>query len=215
MLPKEGLSEALVDPAVATLRQRGAEVRLGSRIAALVIEDGRVAALRGPEGTIAVGPGDAVLLAAPPWVAADLLPGLSAPDAFEAILNIHFRHAADPHGPLARAGFIGLTSGLAEWLFMKPGHVSVTISAANGRVDDSAHAIASAVWPDVADALGLDAAMKSVMPPYRVVKESARLSPPRPSRTGAGRPRARPWPPTWRWPGTGRIPACRPRSRGR
>ena len=74
-------------------------------------------------------------------------------------------------GPLAKAGFIGLISGTAEWLFMKPGHVSVTISAANGRVDDSARAIASAVWPDVADALGLDESLKAAMPPYRVVKE--------------------------------------------
>lgn len=171
MLPREGLSEALVDPAIATLRGRGAEVRLGSRIGALVIEHGRITALRGPDGVVAVDPGDAVLLATPPWVAADLLPGLVAPDAFEAILNIHYLHAADPHGPLADAGFIGLIHGTAEWLFMKPGHVSVTISAANGRVNDSAHAIAVAVWPDVVEALGLDEGMKAAMPPYRVVKE--------------------------------------------
>ena len=41
--------------------------------------------------------------------AADILPGLVAPDAFEAILNVHFLHAAEPDGPLAEAGFIGLT----------------------------------------------------------------------------------------------------------
>ncbi len=171
MLPREGLSEALVDPAVATLRGRGTEVRLGSRINALVIEGARIAALRGPDGTIPVDPGDAVVLAAPPWAAASLLSGLVAPEAFEAILNIHYRHAADPHGPLANVDFIGLIHGTAEWLFIKPGHVSVTISAANGRVDDSAHAIATAVWPDVADALGLDASLKAAMPPCRVVKE--------------------------------------------
>lgn len=171
MLPREGLSEALIDPAVATLRQRGAELRLGSRIGGLVIEGGRITGLQGPEGTSAIAFGDAVLLAVPPWVALGLLPGLVAPDAFEAILNIHYRHVADPRGPLAEAGFIGLISGLAEWLFIKPGHVSVTISAANGRVDESARAIALAVWPNVADALGLDASVQAAMPPYRVVKE--------------------------------------------
>ncbi len=54
---------------------------------------------------------------------------------------------------------------------MKPGHVSVTISAANAMVDDTPMAIAERVWPEVADALGLGAVAKEKMPPYRVVKE--------------------------------------------
>ena len=171
MLPKEGLSEGLVHPAIATLHARGAEVRLNSRIAELTIEGGRITALRGPDGPIALGPEDAVVLAVPPWIAADLLPGLVAPDAFEAILNIHYRYTADPDGPLGEAGFIGLTSGTAEWLFMKPGHVSVTISAANNMVDDAARAIATLVWPNVVDALGLPASVKETLPAFRVVKE--------------------------------------------
>ena len=171
MLPKDGLSEALVDPAIATLRARGAEIRFNNRIAEVSIERGRVAALRGPNGAIALGSADAVVLAVPARVAAELLPRLVTPDAFEAILNIHFRYKADPEGPLGEAGFIGLTSGTAEWVFMKPAHVSVTISAANRMVDDSARAIASLVWPNVVDALGLEAALKDEMPAYRVVKE--------------------------------------------
>jgi hydroxysqualene dehydroxylase len=171
MLPKEGLSEALVDPAIVTLQARGAEIRFNSRIAELSIKHGRVIALRGPNGSAVLAPDDAVVLAVPPWIAAELLPGLITPDGFEAILNIHFHHAADPEGPLGEAGFIGMTSGTAEWLFRKPSHVSVTISAANSRVDESARAIAEAVWPNVVDALGLNAALKGTMPPYRVVKE--------------------------------------------
>jgi squalene-associated FAD-dependent desaturase len=171
MLPKDGLSEALIDPAIATLRARGAEVRCNSRISGLTIDGGKVTALRGPEGPIPLDQDDAVVLAAPPWVASDLLPGLVVPEAFEAILNIHYQHEADPSGPLKQAGFIGLTSGTGEWLFMKRGHVSVTISAANNMVGDAAPAIASLVWPNVVDALGLHARAKDAMPPYRVVKE--------------------------------------------
>ena len=85
------------------------------------------------------------------------------PGEFQAILNIHFRVDADP-GP---AGFIGLIGGTAEWVFVKRGHVSVTISAANRMVDQGADAIAAAVWPDVRAALGL----KGPLPPWRVVKE--------------------------------------------
>lgn len=171
MLPKEGLSELLVDPAIATLRSRGAEIRFNHRISSLSIDGGRVTGLAGPNGSIDLGPSDAVVLAVPPWIAAELLPGLVAPEAFELILNIHFRHAADPEGPLGEAGFIGLISGTAEWVFMKPGHVSVTISAANRMMDNSAREIALAVWPNVVDALGLDSDLKHDLPPYRVVKE--------------------------------------------
>ncbi len=102
ILPAEGLSEAMVDPAVATLRQRGAEVRCSSRIAELTLSDRRVTALRGSDGPIPLGPEDAVVLAVPPWVATGLLPGLTAPDAFEAILNIHYRHEAAPDGTAGR-----------------------------------------------------------------------------------------------------------------
>ncbi|HET8997112.1 MAG TPA: FAD-dependent oxidoreductase, partial [Acetobacteraceae bacterium] len=118
--PRQGLSETLVDPAIAWLRARGGEVRFGHRIAGLDVEAGRVTALLAPEGRLPV---DAVVLAVPPWVATGLLPGLTAPDAFEAILNIHFGVPADP----GEAGFIGLIGGTAEWVFVKPGHVSVTV----------------------------------------------------------------------------------------
>jgi len=171
MLPKEGLSEALIDPAVATLQARGAVIRFNHRIAGLTIDGGRVAALRGPAETIPLEPGDSVVLAVPPWIATDLLPGLVAPDSFESILNIHFQHQAEPKGRLAEAGFIGLIGGTAEWVFLKQGHVSVTISAANHMVDEPAETIALAVWPNVVDALGLKPALKDDMPPWRVVKE--------------------------------------------
>jgi squalene-associated FAD-dependent desaturase len=168
-LPKQGLSEALVDPAVATLTARGAAVRFNSRIAAITIEGGRVTALRGPDGAIALAPDDAVVLAVPPWVAADLLPGLVAPNVFEAILNLHYRYTADPDGPLAAAGFIGLTSSTAEWVFLKRDHVSVTISAANNLVDEQARVLADLVWANVRDALELRSDRGT--PPFRVVKE--------------------------------------------
>ena len=87
----------------------------------------------------------------PPWVATGLLPSLTAPDAFEAILNIHFAVPADP----GEAGFVGVIGGTAEWVFVKQGHVSVTVSAANRLVDRPADSIAALVWPDVRQVLGL------------------------------------------------------------
>jgi len=165
--PRDSLAASLIDPAVAALRARGAELRFSRRVGALAIEADRVIALHVPDGTVALGRDDAVILAVPPWIATALLTGLTAPVAFEAILNIHFRIDADP-GP---AGFIGLVGGIAEWVFVKPGHVSVTISAANRMVDRPAESIAAAVWPDVRAALRLPLTAPGAMPPWRVVKE--------------------------------------------
>jgi uncharacterized protein with NAD-binding domain and iron-sulfur cluster len=57
--------------------------------------------------------------------------------------------------------------GVAEWVFVKPGIVSVTISAANRLIELPAEEIAALVWPDVRAACDLAGAM----PPWRVVKE--------------------------------------------
>jgi hypothetical protein len=86
-------------------------------------------------------------------------------------VNVHFKMEADPDGPAGEAGFVGVLEGVAEWVFVKPGHVSVTISAANALVDDPARALAIAVWPNVCAALDLPYDPDEPMPPYRVVKE--------------------------------------------
>jgi len=157
--PAEGLSETLIDPALAFLAARGATVRFGSRIGAIECEADRVTRL-GPQP---IGPDEAVVLAVPPTVATALLPGLQAPDQFESILNVHFRIDADR----GEAGFIGLIGGTAEWVFVKPGVVSTTTSAANRLVDTPSAVLAEHVWRDVRAALRLP----EPMPPWRVVKE--------------------------------------------
>jgi squalene-associated FAD-dependent desaturase len=165
--PRHGLSDSLVDPAVKRLRAAGASVFFGRRISGLQAEGGRVVALDTPDGVIRLDAGSAVVLAVPPWVAVDLLSELQAPNAFESILNIHFRFADKVEVPWGQAGFMGLIGGTAEWVFVKSDIVSVTISAANRMVDQPADAIAAAVWPDVAVACGFSGAM----PRWRVVKE--------------------------------------------
>jgi hypothetical protein len=161
--PKEGLSESFIDPAVAHLEEAGAELRLGHRIASLGVENGRAVRLGGPDGPIPVEEDAAVILAVPPAVATGLLPEIVAPDAYEAILNLHFRMEAHP----GEAGFIGLIGGLAEWVFIKPGVVSVTISAANRLLDEPAEALAARIWQEVCQALGIVAEV----PPWRLIRE--------------------------------------------
>jgi squalene-associated FAD-dependent desaturase len=163
LFPGRGLSESFVDPALAALRQANADIHLGHRIASLTTDGLRVRALAGPEGPRLLGPCDTVILAVPAPVAASLLPGLEVPDEHQAIVNLHYRIEADP----GEAGMWGLVGGTAEWVFVKPGVVSVTISAANRLVDRTAEDLALAIWPDVRQTLNLPQAL----PPWRVVKE--------------------------------------------
>ena len=170
-MPKEGLSEALIDPAVETLRTRGVDVLFNRRVTGFEIADGRVASLVTADGTVVLEPDDRVVLAVPPWIASELLPDLTVPNAFESILNIHYKIVAPVTGDKAEAGFVGLINGIAEWVFVKSDHVSVTISAANKVIDQAAVDLAVIVWRDVATALELPPSLSNEIPKFRVIKE--------------------------------------------
>ncbi len=171
LFPREGLSETFIDPALAALRDAGAEILLGHRINSLTTDASRVRALSGPAGPRLLGPRDQVIIATPAPVAAQLLPGLEVPDEHQAIVNLHYKLDAEP----GEAGLWGLIGGTAEWVFVKPGIVSVTISAANRLVDRTADDLAATVWPEVHRTLAQPGAApwnkSQPIPSYRVVKE--------------------------------------------
>ena len=171
LYPRVGLSETFIDPALAWLAARGGALHSGRRVTSLRTTASGVEGFETTEGAVALAPGDAVVLAVPAWVATGLLPWLRAPDQFEAIINLHYLVDAPVGGAVGgaagEAGFLGLIGGTAEWIFIKPGVVSITISAANRLVDRGAEELAAAVWPEVRAALDLPEAM----PPVRVVKE--------------------------------------------
>lgn len=161
--PREGWSEALADPAVASLLAAGQRVASGRRISEIVVEGGRAIALREPGRLTEVKSTDCVILAVPAERAATLMPGLATPSRHESIVNLHFK--TELAGPVA--GFLGLIGGLAEWLFFKPGIVSVTISAANRLADTPNQALAARVWREIQSACQVE----HPQPPYRVVRE--------------------------------------------
>ena len=164
LVAREGLSESLVDPALAFLARRGAGVRFGARLRALGFAGERVAELAFDGGTVALPQEDSVILAVPAASAARLVPGLVVPDDYAPIVNAHFRYTAPPDRPL----FTGVVGGTAEWVFRKREVVSVTVSAADRLVGCPADAIAELLWRNVALAFDLPA---SPMPPVRIVKE--------------------------------------------
>src|SRR5260370_39708227 len=94
------LAGAFVQPTFHRLRRSGAEIRLGHRLAALKLKDGRVSGLGFVDGEEPLGPEEQVILAVPPWTAQELLPDLIVPDAFCAIVHAHFNIAPPPGAPL-------------------------------------------------------------------------------------------------------------------
>ena len=70
-----GFGRAFIDPALKFIAQHGGSIRFGHRLRALTFDGTRVSKLDFGEDTIDLAPDDAVIVAVPPPVAADLLPG--------------------------------------------------------------------------------------------------------------------------------------------
>lgn len=176
LVVREGLSESFVDPALAVLARRGVAVGLGRRLRSIDFAGDRAVALAfskdDAEDRIDLGPDDAVVLAVPPAAAEALVPGLQVPRASAAIVNGHFR-MAEPMGlpdgaRLIGARLTGLVGGTAQWVFLRDGLASVTVSAADGLLQAPAETLLSRLWRDAAAALG-DPELPQ--PPGRLIKE--------------------------------------------
>jgi hydroxysqualene dehydroxylase len=163
LFAREGLSPVFVDPALDYLRERGAAISFQDELVSLRFDGERVAQLEFAQQTIALEENDAVILAVPPYVAANLLPGLRAPNAFRGIVNAHFR--IEP--PSDRPSMLGVINGTAEWIFALPGRISVTISDAGHWFETPRAELAKIIWQDVAAVTGLAPAL----PPWAIVRE--------------------------------------------
>jgi squalene-associated FAD-dependent desaturase len=164
LVPREGLSETFVDPALARLAAADARIRLGARLRRLVFAEDRVTGLEFDDGPVAFGSEDQVLLAVPAPIAGRLVPDLIVPNDFAPIVNAHFRSEAPAGSPL----FIGVIGGTAEWVFRKHGVLSVTVSAADALVDTPVDELAPVLWAEVARAYGIG---DYYLPPWRIIKE--------------------------------------------
>lgn len=157
------LAAAFVDPALDFLKRKGASVRIGQRVRALDFGADGVSRLQLPDAVLQVAAGDKVILAVPPWVASELVPGLVVPTEFCAIVNAHFR-LTPPKGAPLMTGVIG---GSAEWIFAFPDRISITVSGADAIVEKDREELARLFWSDVAKVFKLPPAL----PPWQIVKE--------------------------------------------
>jgi len=157
------LAAAFVDPALEYLKAKGGSVQLSTRLRGITLGRRNILAMDLGESAVPLTPNDAMVLAVPPWAAKDLIPTMTTPDDFRAIVNAHFKTPA-PAGAPAMLGVIG---GTAEWIFTFPDRISVTVSGADAIVDQDREDLAIRIWADVSKALGITAPM----PAWQIVKE--------------------------------------------
>jgi hydroxysqualene dehydroxylase len=167
MLTKQGLSAALVDPAVSFLATRNAAPQFSKRVREIKTDGTRVLSLIVNDREVTLNSEDKIILALPPNEIATLLPDITIPTETRAIVNVHFRLEEQPILP-NNAPFIGMIGSTSHWLFRRGDIYSVTISAADDLATKTNEQIAEIVWQEVAKVVGKAG---SEMPLVRVLRE--------------------------------------------
>jgi len=154
------------------LQYGGAEIRLGSPLLELGFSGtdskSRVNSLDFESGRVTLGANDAVVLAAPPYVAQQLVPALSAPSEFRAILSAHFAidsPLAIDHQP---EPMTLLLNGTSQWLFATDNRLSVTVYNAGHLADTPREKLAQSLWEEVARAARLPVER---LPSWQIITE--------------------------------------------
>jgi squalene-associated FAD-dependent desaturase len=163
LVARAGLSSVLVEPALQLLRARGVTLMFNHELRALSASKYEIAALDFGHDRVSLSSADAVILAVPAAAAAALVPDLTAPTEFRAIVNAHFRVEPPADFPV----ILGVVNGLTEWIFSFPERFSVTISAADRLLGEPRERLAEMIWREVALLAGLDAKL----PPWQIVRE--------------------------------------------
>lgn len=163
LIARDGLSAVLIEPAVKLLQHKGGHVHFARELRGFSTSENGITELNFGGDTLAIGKGDAVILAVPPRAAGALLPGLKTPSKFRAIVNAHFRF--DP--PKNLPPLTGVIGGLVEWLFSFPQRLSVTISNGDRLLDMPREDLAQAIWREVCEI----AQVHGELPPWQIVRE--------------------------------------------
>lgn len=176
--PKEGLSETFVKPALSLIKLQGGKLHTTSRLVELHRQAERIDYFVINDEKIELANEDQIILATSPHITHQLLkpilPYLKIPNQFESILNIHYK--IDPKvsvgGSIGKAKFVGVVGGISEWIFVKDGVISVTVSAANRFVGSNPENLVGLIWQEIRQILRADLGLSSQkLPPYRLLWE--------------------------------------------
>jgi squalene-associated FAD-dependent desaturase len=164
LVPKIGLSETFVQPCLNVLAKHNVITRYSHRLGGITMQDNAVRELHFNNGVLEVDPQDWVILALPAWVTRDLLPTITVPNVFRSILSAHYRVEV----PNNAAGFTGIIGGVSEWVFVRNGVASVTVSCAERYDAYPTREMTTHIWAELAKIYDLDPAK---IPPHKIFKE--------------------------------------------
>jgi len=163
LFPRRDFGHALLFALESHLRRRGVAIRCERKLERLTFAGDRVAGLEFSYDRVELGPRDAVVLAVPAWVAAPLVPGLLAPDAFTATITAHF--AVSP--PARTPDLAWIVNGPFHALVRREESLSVTAFDAGSALETPREALAAKFWAVVAAIAGLS----DDMPAWRLIKQ--------------------------------------------
>ncbi|WP_175691100.1 hydroxysqualene dehydroxylase HpnE [Burkholderia anthina] len=166
LVARHGLGSAFVEPALRMLQHGGAQIRLNSRLDALAFgAHGNAvdAVVLGGE-RIDLAPGDALVLAVPPEVAQPLVPDLTAPDTFGAVVTAYFAVDTPAGSPLQT----NVVNGVVDAVRAGGGPLAATIRDAGRWLDMPRDVLARRIWEDVARVSG---ANPDTLPAWQLVVE--------------------------------------------
>jgi squalene-associated FAD-dependent desaturase len=163
LIAREGLGSTLIEPATELLRERGSPIRFGHQLHSLQSSPTRVDALNFGGDTVRLETDDVAILAVPPYAASVIVPELTTPTEFRAIVNAHFRIEPPPHLP----PILGVLNATTEWIFAFPGRISTTTSAADRLLDTPRDVLAQTIWNEVSAIAGLPQSL----PKWQIVRE--------------------------------------------
>jgi squalene-associated FAD-dependent desaturase len=163
LLARDGLANVFVEPAIRYLREHDVSVVFEDELTAVKFDGHRVSRLEFAKGNVDLGENDAMILAVPPYVAANFVPDLRAPSSFRGIVNAHFR--IDP--PTGLPPILGVINGTCQWIFALPDRISVTISDGGEYFTMPRTDLAQTIWGEVSKVSGLP----PPLPPWQIVRE--------------------------------------------
>ena len=164
--PQINWNETLIEPAMKFLKKRKKKIYFNHLLKKIEIKDNKIDKLFFDNLTINLKTSDKVILATPLNVFGKFFPNILIPCEYNTILNIHYK-LSDSILKRFKSEIIGMIESKSQWIFVKKGHISITISDANRLENMPNTMIAELVWKEVCEYLneGLD------LPIYRVIKE--------------------------------------------
>ncbi|MEN8512177.1 hydroxysqualene dehydroxylase HpnE [Burkholderia sp. RS02] len=166
LVARHGLGSAFVEPALRMLQHGGAQIRLNSRADAFEFgaHGNAVDAVAIGGERVDLAPGDAVVLAVPPEVALPLVPELTAPDTFSAVVTAYFAVEPPAGSPLQTT----VVNGVVDAVRAGGGQLAATIRDAGRWLDMPHDTLARRIWEDVARVIG---ANPETIPAWQLVVE--------------------------------------------